>query len=442
MEIFLLFVLDIISIALAFIAIRAVRFSPFDWSFQIEHTLHILCPISTILFVNYIFDFYRTDMARSLWRIPAKMIFTSTISFVVISFQIYLFFGLENFMGDYFGRGILLGVVFGFSFFASIHRMILHKVFEKVREKRSYLVFANERELNVITQENERHLGVNRLNLCIAGDLPDLPFRMNSNKYAGLLVGMDVLQDPNSVKTLMSLRLHGVKIFTLHDLFEKFWFKIPISNIKDQWFVVESGFSLLHNPVGQKIKRVLDLIFSTGLLLFSFPLIVLISLILKLTGGNAPVIYRQIRMGERGKNFVLYKFRSMFPNAESEGAVWASKDDPRATKFGKLLRKTRLDELPQLWNVLKGEMSFIGPRPERPEFYSELGENIPYYNLRHLVRPGITGWAQVCYPYGACIEDALEKLQYDFFYIKNYSLILDVKIIIKTMKIVLFGRGR
>jgi exopolysaccharide biosynthesis polyprenyl glycosylphosphotransferase len=154
-----------------------------------------------------------------------------------------------------------------------------------------------------------------------------------------------------------------------------------------------------------------------------------------------PVFFRQERVGKGEQPFTLIKFRTMRNDAEKNGAVWACKDDPRVTKVGHILRKTRLDEIPQLFNVLKGDMSFVGPRPERPEFVETLKEKIPYYSKRHFVKPGVTGWAQVRYPYGASVEDSLEKLRYDLYYIKNFSIFLDILIILETIKVVLFGRG-
>ena len=171
------------------------------------------------------------------------------------------------------------------------------------------------------------------------------------------------------------------------------------------------------------------------------PLFLVIPILVK-SESRGPVIYSQTRTGRGGREFVLYKFRTMYTNAEQDGPRWAEQDDPRVTRVGRILRKTRLDELPQLWNVLKGDMSFVGPRPERPAFVLEIEKNVPYYELRHLVSPGITGWAQVMFPYGASIEDAVEKLQYDLYYIKNYSLLLDAVILIKTMRIVFHVRGR
>jgi exopolysaccharide biosynthesis polyprenyl glycosylphosphotransferase len=188
-------------------------------------------------------------------------------------------------------------------------------------------------------------------------------------------------------------------------------------------------------------KRGFDLLFALlGIILF-LPLLPLLALLIKLDSPG-PVFFRQTRVGEKDRHFTLYKFRTMRQDAESlTGAVWAQEDDPRVTRMGRIVRKTRFDEIPQLLNVLKGDMSFVGPRPERPEFVGQLGEKIPYYSSRHCVKPGITGWAQVRYPYGASEEDALEKLRYDLYYIKNYSLWLEFLIILETVKVVLFAKG-
>jgi exopolysaccharide biosynthesis polyprenyl glycosylphosphotransferase len=190
-----------------------------------------------------------------------------------------------------------------------------------------------------------------------------------------------------------------------------------------------------------KLKRFTDVTISGVLLVFVFPLMLLAALAIKLDTPG-PIFYSQTRSGLYGKPFKVYKFRSMYQDAEKRGAQWASQRDPRITRVGYWLRVMRIDELPQIWNVLCGEMSLIGPRPERPEFDVKLKEAIPYYEVRYLVKPGITGWAQVMYPYGASIEDAYEKLSYDLYYIKNYSLWLDLAIAFKTIRIVLLGKGR
>jgi lipopolysaccharide/colanic/teichoic acid biosynthesis glycosyltransferase len=170
------------------------------------------------------------------------------------------------------------------------------------------------------------------------------------------------------------------------------------------------------------------------------PIALLTAIFIKIDSPG-PVFYKQERVGKNGRTFVLMKFRSMRVDAEKEGPVWASKYDDRTTRIGRIIRKIRVDEIPQFWNILRGEMNFVGPRPERPHFVAQLAEEIPYYEQRNLIAPGLTGWAQIKYPYGASIEDARQKLQYDLFYIKNQSLILDAIILFETIKIILFGRG-
>jgi exopolysaccharide biosynthesis polyprenyl glycosylphosphotransferase len=201
------------------------------------------------------------------------------------------------------------------------------------------------------------------------------------------------------------------------------------------------GFDLLQNAIGLKLKRVIDIFLAIVLIVMLMPVFLLTAFFIVID-SRGPVFYSQARKGLNDKEFNVHKFRSMVVDAEKEGVKWAEDNDPRVTRIGKFIRTARIDELPQLWNVLKGEMSFIGPRPERPEFIHQLEKEIPYYDLRHLVMPGITGWAQVMYPYGASVEDAREKLQYDLFYIKNFSLLLDFVILMKTIRIVLRREGR
>jgi exopolysaccharide biosynthesis polyprenyl glycosylphosphotransferase len=174
--------------------------------------------------------------------------------------------------------------------------------------------------------------------------------------------------------------------------------------------------------------------------ILSLPIVLVTAIFIKLE-SRGPVFYKQERVGKNGRIFTLMKFRSMRVDAEQDGPVWASKGDARTTRVGRVIRKVRIDEIPQFWNILKGEMSFVGPRPERPHFVAQLAEEIPFYQQRHLIAPGLTGWAQIKYPYGSSIEDARQKLQYDLFYIKNHSLFLDAIVLFETVKIILFGRG-
>jgi sugar transferase (PEP-CTERM system associated) len=241
------------------------------------------------------------------------------------------------------------------------------------------------------------------------------------------------------VEELLDLRLTGVKVEEATSWLERISGRIEVEQLYPSWLIFADGFRF--SDFFRLVRRVLN--FSVALvgLLLSLPLIPFIVLAVKLSSPG-PVLYRQERVGRRGVPFYCYKFRTMRDGAEADtGATWAADDDPRITKVGKFLRSSRLDEIPQLWCVLKGDMHFVGPRPERPEFVEWLSKEIPYYGVRHVVRPGITGWAQVQYKYGNTLEDAREKLQYDLFYIKNASLGLDFLIMFQTIKIVLLGRG-
>jgi len=190
------------------------------------------------------------------------------------------------------------------------------------------------------------------------------------------------------------------------------------------------------------IKRVFDILAAFGLLFVLWPVMLLTAIAIRLFDGiRRPALYRQTRVGLNGTVFEVIKFRTMPKNAEDAGAVWADYKDKRATRLGRILRSTRIDELPQLFNVLRGEMSMVGPRPERPVFVEQLDPHLPYYSQRHRIKPGITGWAQLCYPYGASVEDAKEKLQYDLYYVKNHSILLDMIIWLKTVEVVLVGEG-
>jgi len=239
---------------------------------------------------------------------------------------------------------------------------------------------------------------------------------------------------------LLDSRLRGLEVSDAVDFYEEFSGKIWVEGLNPQWFVYTNGFK--RSQSGVCLKRCFDVTFALLLILLAFPLLVLIAIAIKLESAG-PVLFRQVRVGLHGKPFVIYKFRSMCHDAELEGGpTWAAECDERVTRVGRLLRIMRLDEIPQALNVLKGDMSMVGPRPERPCFVDRLEQEIPFYNLRHHLKPGITGWAQVMYRYGASVEDSYEKLQYDFYYAKHKSFRCDAAILLKTLRIVLFCRGR
>jgi sugar transferase (PEP-CTERM system associated) len=241
------------------------------------------------------------------------------------------------------------------------------------------------------------------------------------------------------LKDLLRIKTAGVHVNDFSSFIERETGRVDLDTVNPSWLIFSDGFSS-GRAVSSVAKRMFDVGASALLLLFTAPVIVLFAILVKLD-SRGPAFFRQTRMGLYGAPFDVIKLRSMRTDAEAAGAQWASKDDPRVTRVGRFIRKVRIDELPQAWTVLKGEMSFVGPRPERPEFVADLEEQLPYYAERHMVKPGITGWAQVNYPYGASIEDSRHKLEYDLYYAKNYTPFLDLLIILQTLRVVLWHEG-
>ena len=241
------------------------------------------------------------------------------------------------------------------------------------------------------------------------------------------------------LRALLDCRLNGVQITDLARYFERVHGQVPIESLKVSWLIYGHGFR--QNVLRGIVKRCFDLVVSAALILITLPIVVVAAVLVAAEGGGS-VIYRQERVGHRGRTFTVFKLRSMSLDAEKDGkAAWATANDARVTRVGRLIRRTRIDELPQLLNVLKGEMSFVGPRPERPEFVAMLTEQIPFYAVRHSVKPGLTGWAQVRYSYGATVEQSVRKLEYDLYYVKNHTLLLDLIILLETVRVVLLGEG-
>ena len=256
-----------------------------------------------------------------------------------------------------------------------------------------------------------------------------------------VVVGMDDRRTAFPVGDLLDCRLAGIGVIELIDFLERETGRVRLDVVNPSWMIFSGGFA--HHPVQLAVKRALDIGASVVLLAFAWPILLLAMLAIKLEDGlRAPVFYRQTRVGLDGKPFDVLKLRSMRTDAEKAGAQWAVKGDPRITRVGNFCRITRIDELPQIINVLRGDMAFVGPRPERPPFVDRLSEMIPYYRERHCMKPGITGWAQLCYPYGASDHDSAQKLEYDLYYVKNHSLLFDLMILMQTVEVVLWGRGR
>ncbi len=239
---------------------------------------------------------------------------------------------------------------------------------------------------------------------------------------------------------LLRVKTAGVRVNEISSFFERETGRVDLATVNPSWFIFSDGFTA-GQRVSKAAKRLFDFAASIVVLVATLPLVLLAAIAIRLD-SKGPVFYRQMRVGLYGEPYRIIKLRSMRTDAEVDGtAIWAAENDPRITRVGRILRQTRIDELPQLWNVLKGEMSFVGPRPERPEFVADLEAQIPYYAERHMVKPGLTGWAQVNYPYGASVEDARAKLEYDLYYAKNYTPFLDVVILLQTLRVVLWPEG-
>ena len=260
-----------------------------------------------------------------------------------------------------------------------------------------------------------------------------------AEQVSSIIVALDQKRGIMPYKELLNCKVRGFSIIDGESFYERITGKVLVEKINPSWLIFSDGF--VKSPVAKLIKRLVGFALSSIMLVLLSPLILVVAVAIKLE-SKGPVLFSQERVGEDGEIFSMYKFRSMKADAEAEsGPVWAEEDDPRITRVGRVIRKLRIDELPQLWNVLKGDMSFVGPRPERFFFVETLKNKIPYYKERFSVKPGITGWAQVMYSYGATEKDALEKLKYDLYYIKNMSLVMDLMVIFHTVKIVLLGRG-
>lgn len=264
------------------------------------------------------------------------------------------------------------------------------------------------------------------------------------NDIEEIVIACDQRRGTLPIEVLFECRLRGIEVTDLLDFMERETGQIVVNLMYPSWVIYSNGFHS-QNYLRDALDYVINVLLATFVFMFTWPFMLLTAVIIWLDDGRrtgTSVFYEQERVGLNGKLFNIIKFRSMRPDAEKDGAKWATKNDDRVTRIGHFIRKYRIDELPQLFNVFKGEMSFIGPRPERPEFVEKLVREVPYYNQRHNVKPGLAGWAQLNYPYGASVEDSMEKLKFDLYYVKHQSMLLDILILIRTVEIVLFGKGR
>ncbi|ADE16318.1 sugar transferase, PEP-CTERM system associated [Nitrosococcus halophilus Nc 4] len=391
---------------------------------------------------------YRRRQRYGLLGIFNRLVVTMLVAGPVMAVIFYLVPEL------YLGRGILvLSIIISFLALLLSRSFFLYLMGLQGLQRRLLILGAGKRATSVSTLRRRS----DRLGIDIVGyvPLPDEAIQIPEERLvevdsslqeyvAGegideIVVAADERRGRLPSDELLNCRMAGVEITDVLDFFEQTTGKLKIDVMYPSWLLFSVGFR--RHFLRQVGKRIFDVTVSLVLLVFCSPLM-LFAVVAIWSESGRPILYRQRRVGAKGKPFYIFKFRTMRQDAEADGkARWAASGDPRITRVGRWLRRTRIDELPQIFNILQGDMSFVGPRPERPEFVETLAEKLPYYGERHRVKPGLTGWAQICYPYGSTEKDAFEKLQYDLYYVKNYSLFLDLMILLQTVEVVVLGKG-
>jgi len=420
--------------------------------FNVVHTLRMDSsikinsgPIWAIVLITvvtlYIMDVYRTEMPITRARLPLQTFLAVPVAAVLTALFVYAL-GVNSFL-SIFGRGVMPTAFLLFSLWAASFRWLLTYINQRYGDKLHWFLLmeskmAEQLQLD-LTHKSASPSTVVDMQSAQAAMLA-LPEDLDARKY-GIIVSETLrLEDP-LVRRITDFRFRGMKVLSYSAFYERYWSRIPAAHLSNIWFLQASGFDRIYDYVGLRLQRVIDVIFSLSAIVLLSPLLLLLTVLIRLESKGG-AIYKQKRVGLNGRVFTLYKFRSMVLDAERDGPVWAQQNDPRVTRLGRFLRTSRLDELPQLLNIFKGEMSLIGPRPERPEFVAKLRERIPHYDFRHMVTPGLTGWAQVMYSYTNSVDEAARKLEYDLYYIKNHSIQLDFAILIKTVISVIRRMGQ
>lgn len=410
-------------------------------------TIKISVFIMIVVFLSFIVEIYKNHHELIARDIAVKIGASLGVSCFVFSFLSYS----SNL--DAYGSGILVSaiIIFGILQFLC-HATYRLYVKSKGFARRVVILGVGPKAVNMGTliPESDENYVLSGYVRC-SDELPEVPQAsilensggiyetVKREKADKIVVSLSERRGVFPLSDVMACKLDGVEVVDAPTFYEHITGKLFLEGINPSWIIFSNGFKVSH--VRKIFKRGMDLFCATIGIVLTLPFLPFIALAIKLD-SSGPVFYRQERVGEKERTFFLYKFRTMRADAESgTGAVWAQKNDSRVTKLGGFFRKSRIDELPQFFNILRGDMSMVGPRPERPEFVDKLKEIIPYYSERHFVKPGVTGWAQVRYPYGASVEDAMEKLRFDLYYIKNLSLTFDVMIILETIQVVLFRRG-
>lgn len=403
-----------------------------------DYTTKYLTNFIFLIFIFIKFIFGQLDFYAERFRL--KNIFVNFSIDTIFAFVFFIFL-----------RKLEIFYVFGAVFiFQSIFRKIISSIYMK---KKNVLIFGSNHIENNIQQDIINSLDYNyigyisnnksRATKYLIGNYDEMEKIIKENKVDLLVIVKD-MQSPSFkkyLKRLFELKVNGLKVLSYEIFNEEIQKKIDASKIDEEWLLQSNGFDILNDGMQKNMKRGADLVIATTLMILLSPVALIAAILIKLE-SKGPIIFKQVRIGENMVPFKVYKFRSMKIHDPKKYSKYAQDNDNRVTKIGNFMRKTRIDELPQLFCILKGTMSFVGPRPEWDILAKEYEKQIPYYNLRHMIKPGLTGWAQVMYPYGENIEDTKRKLEYDLYYLKHQDLILDVLIILKTVKVILFGKGK
>ena len=403
-----------------------------------DYTTKYLTNFIFLIFIFIKFIFGQLDFYAERFRL--KNIFVNFSIDAIFAFVFFIFL-----------RKLEIFYVFGAVFiFQTIFRKIISSIYMK---KKNVLIFGSNHIENNIQQDIINSLDYNyigyisnnksRATKYLIGNYDEMEKIIKENKVDLLVIVKD-MQSPSFkkyLKPLFELKVNGLKVLSYEIFNEEIQKKIDASKIDEEWLLQSNGFDILNDGMQKNMKRGADLVIASTLMILLSPVALIAAILIKLE-SKGPIIFKQVRIGENMVPFKVYKFRSMKIHDPKKYSKYAQDNDNRVTKIGNFMRKTRIDELPQLFCILKGTMSFVGPRPEWDILAKEYEKQIPYYNLRHMIKPGLTGWAQVMYPYGENIEDTKRKLEYDLYYLKHQDLILDVLIILKTVKVILFGKGK
>ena len=389
----------------------------------------------------YFNDLYKFEITENTIDVASRLIQSIGITSITLSIIYFLWPGMIIGRWIFFVNLIIL--LFLLVSWRLIYSIVIRR---KLFAERAILVGVGELARNILYEISSRKDLSYDVTLVIAPEKAPVIYGFDNicdlaeaHNASNLIVALDQKRGVFPYKQLLNCKTRGINVIDGESFYERIAGKLLVEKINPSWLIYSDGF--VKSRFSKVSKRIVELIPSALMLVLFLPLILLMAIAIKLD-SRGPLFFSQERVGEDGEIFTLYKFRSMTADAEEKsGPVWATEDDPRITRVGRIIRMLRIDELPQIWNVFKGDVSFVGPRPERPFFVEKLKKTVPYYNERFSVKPGVTGWAQIKYPYGASEEDALEKLKYDLYYIKNMSVVFDFVIIFHTVKIVLLGRG-